>query len=250
MASKKRSLLVANLVVAGTLFLGKAPLSQICVFQAEHLLTTGNYHGVLSWLDTAYWLNPALDQLPSYHLERGQAWYYLDNQHLNLDGMAYLAAYYRTQNDFLSSSQLLQSAWNTYPHTLWLKNEMALSLSALTEMSKPLKGNPLTRINADAPSLRWLEQLIKIDPDNFYAQYTAGRIYCELGEYSMCEASMQTVLQLNTTAEVQSSADTYIAVSMFSSGNPTTAREYLYAAQRSDIEYRNNIARELLSGMR
>ena len=247
--SQKRKFALIGLLLAAALFLGKAPLAQLCELQAQHLLNTGDYHGVLSWLDTAYWLNPTLDQLPSYHLERGQAWYYLDSQHLNQDSMAYLAAYDRSQNDFFSSYQQLQTAWNIYPYATWLKDEMAFSLTALAEMPKPLKGNSQIRMKDDEAALRWLNKLAQLDPENFYARYTIGRVYCDIGDYMNCEASMQQVMELTTAIDIQSSADTYIAVSKFGLGDAINAREYLYAAQRADPEYHNNTARELLSGM-
>ena len=78
----------------------------------------------------------------------------------------------------------------------------------------------------------------------------AGRILCDLHNYSACEAHMRMVLNSNRSLELQSAAYTYIAISRFGSGDFVNAREYLYKAQDFDPTYHNNTARQYMSGMR
>ena len=49
------------------------------------------------------------------------------------------------QNDIYTSYRELKNVWNTYPHTIWLRDEMSLSLAKLAEMGKPLEGQKQTR---------------------------------------------------------------------------------------------------------
>ncbi len=230
--------------------LARGPAAFICIYQAENLLNAGDYSGVLQWLDVAHQLNPSLDQLAAYHIERGQAWYFLHPQQLNLESQSYLAAYYRQQNDLLSSYQELLTVRKQYPHTLWLTDEMSLSLAQLAELSTPLQGQQTQLIDNDTPALPWLYQLEQIDPTNFYARYTIGRILYDIHDYSGCETFMHSVLALNTLNSVQSSAYTYMALSKIGQGENAVAREYLFEAQDLDPEYRNNTARQDISGLR
>lgn len=230
--------------------LGRSPAALLCTYQAEHSLSTGDYHAVLQWLDTASVLNPALDQLAVYHIERGQAEYFLHPQQSNLESRAYLAAYYRQQNDLLSSYQELMEARQQYPHTQWLTDELSLSIERLAELSTPLKGQRIDLLNNDTPALSWLYQLEQVDTTNIYAHYTIGRILYDVHDYSGCESEMRSVLALNSLNDVQSSAYTYMALSKVGLGEPVIAREYLFKAQNLDPAYRNNTARQNISGLR
>ena len=250
---KKRFLHFPLIVLLGFLaiiVLGRGPAAFLCTYQAEHLLSTGDYNAVLQWLDTAHLLNPSLDQLAVYHIERGQAEYFLHQQQPNLESRAYLAAYYRQQNDLLSSYQELMEARQQYPHTQWLTDELGLSIERLAELSTPLKGQQIDLLDNDTPALSWLYQLEQIDPTNIYAHYTIGRILYDVHDYSDCESEMRATLALNTLNDVQSSAYTYMALSKIGMGDPIAAREYLFKAQDLDPEYRNNTARQDISGLR
>jgi hypothetical protein len=230
--------------------LGRGPAAILCTYQAEHLLSTGDYNAVLQWLDIAHVLNPSLDQLATYHIERGQAEYFLHPQQQDVESRAYLAAYYRQQNDLLSSYQELMEARQHYPSPQWLTDELGLSIERLAELSTPLKGQRMDLLNNDTPALSWLYQLEQIDPTNVYAHYTLGRILYDVHDYSDCESEMRSLLALNTLNDVQSSAYTYMAFSEIGLKKPIVAREYLFRAQNLDPEYRNNTARQSISGLR
>ena len=244
---------ITLVVVSGLLailVLGRGPTAFLCTYQAEHSLSAGNYYAALQWLDAAHLLNPSLDQLAAYHIERGQAQYFLHPQQLDLESQAYLAAYYRQQNDLLSSYQELMEARLQYPHTQWLTDEISLSIERLAELSTPLKGQQTELLDNDTSALSWLYQLVQIDPTNIYAHYTIGRILYDIHDYSDSEVQMRSVLALNVLNDVQSSAYTYMALSKGGLGDDRAAREYLFKAQDLDPEYRNNMARQSLSGLR
>jgi hypothetical protein len=245
-----RSPLVVLLSFLTIIMLGRSPAALLCTYQAEHSLSTGDYHAVLQWLNTAHLLNPSLDQLAVYHIERGQAEYFLHPEQSSVESRAYLAAYYRQQNDLLSSYQELMEARQQYPHTQWLTDEISLSIERLAELSTPLKGQRIDLLNNDTPALSWLYQLEQIDPTNVYVHYTIGRILYDVHDYSDCESEMRSVLALNSLNDVQSSAYTYMALSKIGLGEPVIAREYLFKAESLDPEYHNNTARQNISGLR
>lgn len=247
---RQRHIVLCGVILLSLILLGRAPAALVSEYQAEHMLHTGNYTNALSWLDRAQLFNPSLDMLPDYHIERGQALYFLHPYQFDAESKAFLGNYYLTQNDIYTSYRELKNAWNTYPHTIWLRDEMSLSLAKLAEMGKPLEGLKQTRLIREEPALPWLDEILSINQNNFYAQFTAGRILCDLHNYSACEAHMRMVLNSNRSLELQSAAYTYIAISRFGSGDFVNAREYLYKAQDFDPTYHNNTARQYMSGMR
>jgi hypothetical protein len=127
---------------------------------------------------------------------------------------------------------------------------MFLSLAQLVESSKPLHGLVNTQVATNVPAVRWINEIINLDPQDFYAQYMLGRIRCDLHAYQDCKTQMQRVLRLNQSPEIASSAYTYMAISDFGMGNDIVAHEELYSAQSMDNAYRNNTARLHMSGMR
>ncbi len=230
--------------------LGRAPAAIVCNYQAQRLLAQGDYAKALSWLDRAEKLNPSLDQLPSYHIERGQAWYFLHPEQPTADSQVYLAAFYRQQNDFLSSYQELLAARQRAPEAQWVLDEFAVTLERLAEIPHPLNGASSLRVKHDESSLTWLYQLSQADPRNVYAHYMIGRIKYDLQDYNQCEVQMLTVLNVDQENNIASSAYTYLALSHIGQGDSITARDYLFKAQDLDPAYRNNIAREEASGLR
>jgi len=230
--------------------LGRAPAAMVCNYQAQHLLAQGDYAKALSWLDRAEKLNPSLDQLPSYHIERGQAWYFLHPGQPTVDSQVYLAAFYRQQNDFLSSYQELLAARQRASGAQWILDEFVVTLERLAEMPHPLNGAPRLRVNREESSLIWLYQLSQADPRNVYAHYMIGRIKYDLQDYNQCEVQMSAVLNVNQGNGIASSAYTYLGLSSFGRGDLITGRQYLLKAEALDPAYRNNIAREEMSGLR
>jgi len=230
--------------------LGRAPAAIVCNYQAQRLLAQGDYAKALSWLNRAEKLNPSLDQLPSYHIERGQAWYFLHPAQPTADSQVYLAAFYRQQNDFLSSYQQLLAARQRAPEARWVLDEFTVTLERVAEMSHPLSGTSSLRVKREESSLIWLYQLSQADPRNVYAHYMIGRIQYDLQDYNQCEVQMLAVLNVDKENNIASSAYTYLALSRVGQGDSITARDDLLKAEELDPAYRNNIAREEASGLR
>ncbi|GCE24735.1 hypothetical protein KDA_02190 [Dictyobacter alpinus] len=247
---RRRNWLLGVAVLLGLIIFGRAPAALACQAQADHFLNVGEYTNALNWLDHARTLNPSFEQSLEYHIARGKAWYFLHPQQPNAESAVYLGDYYRSQNDVYSAYQALQNSWNTYAHTPWLRDEVSLSLIQMAELSRPLRSIPKNSLVSNEPALPWLTELLKIDDTNFYAHFTIGRILYDLHDYSGCEAHMRMVLNIISSPEMQSAAYTYIAMSRFDSGDISNAREYLYKAQNLDPAYRNNTARQHMSGMR
>jgi tetratricopeptide (TPR) repeat protein len=232
------------------LLLGPAPGAIVCNYQAQRLLAQGDYTKALNWLDRAQKLNPSFDQLSSYHIERGHAWYFLHPAQPTVDSQLYLAAFYRQQHDFLSSYQELLAARQRASRTQWVLDEFIVTLARLAEVPHPLNGSPRLRINREASSLSWLYQLSRADPQNVYAHYMIGRIQYDLQDYNQCEVQMLAVLDLSQEESIASSAYTYLALSRFGQGDLAAGRQYLLKAEVLDPTYRNNTAREERSGLR
>ncbi len=232
------------------LLLGRTPLALACTFEADHLLMGGEYAQALHWLDRAVWLNPSLDLIPGYHLMRGQAEYFLHPNQSTAESLAYRAAFYRQQGDLLSAYQELVTARQYNPHASWLLDETRRTLTQLAEMTHPLRGPLLNRLDNERRSLTWLNLLVQVDPTNVYAHYAIGRISYDMNDYSTCERQMFKVLALSSSNEVQSSAYTYLGLSRIQQRDAQMARNYLFQAQALDVEFRNNTARQALSGLR
>jgi tetratricopeptide (TPR) repeat protein len=109
---------------------------------------------------------------------------------------------------------------------------------------------PVVSGNDDtSAALFWLTMLSQIDSSNVYARYALGRAFYVQEGYTACIAYMRQVLDANPNADVQSSAYTYIALSMIEQGNVAQARPLLLQAVRLDPDFNNNTAREQLSGL-
>lgn len=230
--------------------LGRAPAAIVCNYQAQHLLAQGDYIKALSWLDRAGKLNPSLNQLPSYHIERGHAWYFLHPRQPTADSQVYLAAFYRQQNDFLASYQQLLAARQRAPVDQWVLDEFAVTLERLAEMSHPLNGAVVLRVSREESSLSWLYQLSQADPRNVYAHYMIGRIEYDLQDYNQCEVQMLAVLGVEQEESIESSAYTYLGLSHIGQGEVVAGRQNLFKAESLDPSDRNNTAREEISGLR
>jgi hypothetical protein len=116
-------------------------------------------------------------------------------------------------------------------------------------MQHPLNGTPTQRAYKDLPSITWLKTLVHTDPNNVYAHYTLGRIAYDTHDFTACEKQMLTVMALSPNPNILSSVYTYLSLSSEVQGNYVKAREYLFKAQDLDPAYRNNTAREEMSGL-
>ena len=189
---------------------GRAPIGMMCEYQAKNSLSSGNYAEALKWLDSAAFLNPYLNDVAYYHIERGQALYFLSPNQLNDDSRAYLAFNYNQQNDYLDAYQQLLAVWQANKTTPWVIDEISTNLESLVEYTKPLNGPVLRRSGIDASTLSWLQLLTRVDGKNVYGQYMIGRIQYDLHNYSDCIAQMARVTSLSMSVPIQSSAYTYI----------------------------------------
>ena len=246
----KRVALVAGCGTLLLVILGRGPAALACNFQAEHALAEGNYADALTWLGRARWLNPELEQLASYHVEWGHAWYFLHPTEPNVDSRAYLGTFYLVQNDYLSSYQELQGTLQMYGSSPWLLDAFGTTLARIAEEPHPLHGEPTQRVTVEQPALTWLETLQQADGSNVYARYMMARLSYDRHDYSGCEAEMMAVLNLSQDHAIQSSAYTYLGLSAAGQGKVVAARDYLFQAQELDPEFRNNTAREEISGLR
>src|SRR5579859_3559452 len=101
------------LALAFVIVCGRAPASVACEYQAKVALAQGNYAQTLQWLDRAVALNPQLDSMAYYHVQRGEALYYLQPGQLNDEIRFYLAASYLQEKDNLSAYRELFVVWQT-----------------------------------------------------------------------------------------------------------------------------------------
>ncbi len=248
---RRRPLLTTVGVLALLVLFGRAPIAMLCETQAVVALAAGNYPSTLQWLDVAKVFNPLLNDVAYYHKERGQALYFLhDNDEQNDDSRIYLAFAYRDQGNLVEAYQQLLAIWKLHRSTSWLMDEMDNTLERLAENGTLLRVQPQVNINAEGASLQWLQMLAQVNPDNVYGRYSIGRIDYELHDYTDCGIQMARVLVLSSNQEVQSSAYTYMGLSKAGQGNYIASRELLLQAVKLDPYYRNNVAREELSGLR
>jgi tetratricopeptide (TPR) repeat protein len=228
--------------------LGRAPVAMACEDEAKVLLSSGAYVTALAWLDVARSFNPSLDQTAYYHIERGQALYFLLPGRQDDDSRAYLAFAYYQQNDDLDAYQELLPTWQA-GSTPWKVDELSLILEKLAEAPGPLRDLPIVRTHSDSAALSWLPLLTRVDPTNVYSAYMTGRIQYDLHNYTGCIQQLSRVVRLSANTDIQSSAYTYMALSDNGLSKYAEARNFLLKAVAFDPNYRNNIAREALSGL-
>jgi hypothetical protein len=245
--------IVCAIVLLLVVVFGRAPLALVCNYQAQHALYAGDYVGASRWFGYASELNPALELLSSYHISRGQAWYFLHPHQDSVEGRAYLASAYLEQKDYLSAYQELKRTWQGGDHAPWLADEMSMILTQLATVSLPQTDSALQHLQRpgeDSAALFWFNQLLDVDPNNVFGQYMVGRIQYDLHNYSQCEVAMRHVIALSQSMNLQSAAYTYLALSSDGQGDYVEARILLLQAVSLDPKYRNNTAREELSGLR
>ena len=240
---------------------GRAPASVACDYQAKVALAQGNYAQALQWLDSAVALNPQLDTMAYYHVQRGEALYYLQPGVQSDEIRFYLAASYLQAKDNLSAYRELFVVWQAHRTLPWVKDEMNALLTNLAENVGPLSNTRGGGFNVrvittgmeqrnDEIALSWLQVLSYAEPANVYSHYMIGRIDYDLGNYAGCAAQMAQVIALSQNADIQSSAYTYMALSDAGRGDYVDERVLLLHAVALDPAYWNNTAREELSGLR
>jgi tetratricopeptide (TPR) repeat protein len=237
-------------VLAGVLLLSRPAGAMFCDYQARHALAVGDYTTATMWLDRTQALNPAFEQAPYYHIQRGQAEYFLHPTNLTTNGRIYLISIYLEQGNYLGVYQEIRAIRNLQPALpSWEADALNTALIRLAETARTRNNPGALRSNLDAAVLLWTQAMIQIDPSNVYAQYLAGRVYYNLHDFNKSTIQMATVLQLTHNMDLQSSAYTYIALSQLQQGKTANARRLLLKAVELDPEYSNNTAREELSGL-
>lgn len=249
-ARRQPRLPVAAIALALAILFGRAPLALLCNDQGRAALSIGDYVQANGWLGAADTLNPLLEQVALFHIERGQAHYFLYPKQPDVESYAYLASAYQEQQDYQAAYQALLSAWQLGDHSPWLLDELSTTLVKLVNLTNPLQGAPFQRVDNESAALPWLNELVSRDPGNIYAHYMLGRIQYDLHNYSQCAAEMSRVIALSRNTTVLSSAYTYLGLSSAGRGDYANARTFLLQAVALDPEYRNNTAREELSGLR
>ena len=229
--------------------LGRAPAAMTFNYLAKSSLAAGDSVTAMKLLDVAYVLNPALDQVPYYHIERGQANYALNPNDQSDDGRAYLAFVYHGQGDDLDAGQELLALWHAHPTASWIVDELSITLETQAEFIQQPNAPPIPRADNDIAAMTWLQILAQTDASNVYAQYLIGRIQYYLHSYSACIGHMARAIQLSRNAYIQSSAYTYMGLSVAGQGDIVGERRFLFEAVKLDPNYYNNTAREELSGL-
>ncbi len=231
------------------LLLGRGPAGILCNFEVKQNLSSGNYGQALNWLNVAQALNPSLQQVAASHVERGEALYFLHNSQNNDDIRIYLASVYRSNKNYLQAYQELLAVWQTHSSAPWVIGEMNNTLQNLAELTKSLNGSVVFRQEHDNTALIWVQLLIKIDHTNLYGQYMNGRILYDVHDYGASVAQMRMILDARPNADISSSAITYIGLSALREGRYSEGRNILFEALKFDPSYRNNTARQALSGL-
>ena len=220
---------MALLVVSIILF-GRAPAALYSGNQAKSALSAGNYTKALWWLNTELELNPSLDNMDYYHIERGQALFYLHPNQPNIESYAYLASVYSQHADINDAYQQLFLAWQSHRTTPWIVNDIDYALEKNIELTRPLQGTVIQRTPKDDVALYQLQLMLEADPSNVYGHYLYGLIQYDLHNYSECMKQMAAVINLNSNSDVLSSAYTYIALSYAGQGDILKERSLLLTA--------------------
>ena len=248
-SSKSRYLWLAVIGLFLLIVFGRGPISTVCDFKAKQSLSSGDYSQALNWLYWAQVMNPSLLQVASFHIDRGEALYFLHPDQSSDDSRVFLGATYRNNKDFLDSYQELLGVWQANPTSPWVTSEIGTTIERLSEFTTTPNGLIALRADNDDTALIWVQLLSKVDPTNTYGQYMNGFILYDLHDYNACITQMNAVLSLRPNNDIKSSAITYIALSDIREGHYNEGRNLLFQAVKLDPNYRNNTAREALSGL-
>ncbi len=249
-----RALLIGGLLLFILLITGRAFAGMIVQNLADDAMSQGDYVGALQWLDRAVFFDPEIIQESSYHIQRGQAEYFLYPSRQSDDSRAFVASLLVQEKDYQGAYQLLSVSWQSNKSSSWLLDQVSSALENLAESAHPAKlqylpQKPQTVVAKDSAALPWLRVLAQIDPGNVYAQYMLGRIDYDLQEYLASKAELLNSLQFDSDEAYQSSVYTYVAFSDYKVGDYVEGRSVLLRAIQLDPEYRNNVARNAASGL-
>ncbi|MBV9229108.1 MAG: hypothetical protein JOZ18_07325, partial [Chloroflexi bacterium] len=223
-AKRKRSILIGLGVFVLLVVFGRAPAAIICLNAAKASLGGGDDITALKWLHAATVFNPALNDVPYYHVYLGEAYYTLNSNVESDDSRIFLAFEYRSQGDLLDAEQKINILWHAHPTAPWVVSEASTLYETLAEFNQTAGGQPLQRAANDVSSMTWLQLLSEVDPSNVYSQYMLGRFRYYLHGYDSCITQMYKVIRLSHSEDIQSNAYAYIGLSVAQEGNIAQAR--------------------------
>jgi len=254
--SRMRWITVSLAILIGACIFGRVPLSLFCEYETSLALFSGNYNAASQWLDDAIFLDPGLNQVAYYHIQRGQIRFFTEHDSQSDDSVAYLAFGYSQIGDYTNAYQHLFGTWEQN-RSSWVVDQISLILMQQIEINRPLSTSDpgddpdalLVSAQENDKSLPLLQNLINVNPNNVYARYVAGRIDYDLHAFVDSTTQMQLVSQLSRNRDLQSAAFTTIGLSEEGQGDFVTSRVFLQKAVSLDPNYFNNVAREELSGL-
>lgn len=225
-----------------------------CMKLAANDTSPGSQEDALQWLDRALFFDPSLNQVAFYHIERGQVLHVLYPNRQSDDSRTYLIAFFIQKKDYAGAYRQLLPVWQKNHTTPWVVEEMSNLIERRIEYIGPaqvayLPKDVLAVVQSDNLALSWLHILMQTDPQNLYGQYMLGRIAYDLHDYASCKSIMLQIMPRAHNADFESSIYTYIALSEAGMGNYASERVFLLDAVQLDPTYRNNTAREELSGL-
>lgn len=245
---------VALFLLIALCLLGRVPIALGCEAIASNALQDGDYINASHWLDRAVLFDPSLDNVASYHVQRGQIDYFVFHDTQGQDSQVYFAFIAYQRHDYQVAYQDLFQTWKLHPATPWITAEFDKVVMRSIESRGPLQleiasSDFQTAIKDDNRSLPYVQELLQVDPSNVYGHYVLGRIECDIQSYLECTREMQKVIALSRDKDIQSSAYTYLGLSEAGQGNYIASRTFLMEAVKLDPNYRNNTARQELSGL-
>nr|BBH94664.1 hypothetical protein KTA_28630 [Thermogemmatispora argillosa] len=225
--------------------------------QVDLAIAAGDYQQALGWLELSRQAAPATGDSAAYQERLGQILSGLE-PHSQTETVSFaLARAFLQQRAYLRAYQVLFPLWLSHvrqkePPDPWLTTALSEALAGLVEAAWPpalLSGDTPARNHRLTIAQGWLMRLVLVNPHSLYAHYLLGRVAYELHNYGGCRAEMSNVLALSSDDDLRSSAYTYIGLAEIALGHSVQGREALLIAVALDPDYRNNTAREALSGL-
>jgi len=246
---------IALFVLIAVCLLGRVPIALFCESVASTALQGGDYPRASRWLDRAVAFDPAITDVASYHVQRGQIDYFVFHDTQGTDSQAYIAFMAYQRANYRIAYQDLFQIWQLHRTTQWITASFDQVMMRSIESKGPIKfgvdsNNFRVSVKEDYSSLPYVQELLLVDPSSVYGHYVMGRIDCDLQAYVACTHEMQQVIALATNKDIQSTAYTYIGLSEAYQGDYIASRAFLMKAVDLDPNYHNNTAREALSGLR
>ena len=252
--SRRRWIGIALFILVVLCLLGRVPIALFCESMADTGLRGGDYAKASRWLDRALAFDPALNEVASYHVQRGQIDYFVFHDTQGQDSLAYSASVAYQGKKYREAYEDLFQIWQRHPTTPWIAAEFDMVMMRSIEGMRPLQFGVTSTdfeasIQADNRSLSYVQVLLQVNPSSVYAHYVQGRINCDLKFYLECTREMQKVAALTANKDMQSNAYTYMGLSEAGQGDYITSRAFLLKAVQLDPYYCNNTARQELSGL-